>query len=119
VAIGTTLSAGETVGGSLPAPRVLKGRSNDRRQQMADSSTGRRQADVSPTAGDLIAVGQVDIHGARRDIGFEQIDVGPLAMSRHLEAAWPCVWRSSRFVQKMGRDSVFFAFCWVAAVVWG
>jgi predicted dinucleotide-binding enzyme len=104
LAIGHTDSAGETVARLAPGARVVKAFNTTGANNMADSryATGKLMMAI---AGDDAQAKNV-VMGLASDLGFEPIDCGPLAMSRHLEPM-AMVWIKLAIAQKMGRNFGF------------
>jgi predicted dinucleotide-binding enzyme len=104
LAIGHNDSAGETVARLAPGARVVKAFNTTGANNMADSHypTGKL---MMPVAGDDSAA-KATVMSLAADLGFEPIDVGPLAMSRHLEPM-AMVWIKLAIVQKLGRNFGF------------
>src|SRR3954470_18562963 len=101
LAIGHNDSAGETVARLAPGARVVKAFNTTGANNMADSSYAGGRL-MMPVAGDDAAAKSIVMQLAG-DLGFEPIDTGPLAMSRHLEPM-AMVWIKLAIAQKMGRN---------------
>ena len=104
LALGHTDSAGETVARLAPGARVVKAFNTTGANNMADSRHGGGKL-MMPVAGDDDAA-KATVMSLASDLGFEPIDVGPLAMSRHLEPM-AMVWIKLALVQKLGRNFGF------------
>ena len=104
LAIGHDDSAGETVARLAPGARVVKAFNTTGANNMADSRYGGGKL-MMPVAGDDAAA-KATVMSLAADLGFEPIDVGPLAMSRHLEPM-AMVWIKLALVQKLGRNFGF------------
>jgi predicted dinucleotide-binding enzyme len=104
LAIGHNDSAGETVARLASGARVVKAFNTTGANNMADSGYAGGKL-MMPIAGDDAAA-KSTVMALASDLGFEPIDVGPLAMSRHLEPM-AMVWIKLAIVQKMGRDFGF------------
>src|ERR1700736_3919590 len=104
LAIGHNDSAGETVARLAPGARVVKAFNTTGANNMEDSrySAGKL---VMLVAGDD-AQAKATTMSLVTDLGFEAVDAGPLAMSRHLEPM-AMVWIRLAIVQKLGRDFGF------------
>jgi predicted dinucleotide-binding enzyme len=104
LAIGHNDSAGETVARLAPGARVVKAFNITGANNMADSrySAGKL---VMLVAGDD-AQAKATTMALAADLGFEAVDVGPLAMSRHLEPM-AMVWIKLAIVQNLGRNFGF------------
>ena len=104
LAIGHSDSAGETVARLASGARVVKAFNTTGANNMADSAYSGGKL-LMPIAGDD-ATAKSTVMALANDLGFEPIDVGPLAMSRHLEPM-AMVWIKLAIVQKMGRNFGF------------
>jgi predicted dinucleotide-binding enzyme len=104
LAIGHDDSAGETVARLATGARVVKAFNTTGANNMADSRYGGGKL-MMPVAGDDAAA-KATVMSLAADLGFEPIDVGPLAMSRHLEPM-AMVWIKLALVQKLGRNFGF------------
>jgi 8-hydroxy-5-deazaflavin:NADPH oxidoreductase len=104
LAIGHTDSAGEMVARLAPHARVVKAFNTTGANNMTDSNYPGGKP-MMPVACDDAEAKKVVMRLAS-DIGFEPIDTGPLAMSRHLEAM-AVVWIKLAYAQKLGRDFAF------------
>jgi 8-hydroxy-5-deazaflavin:NADPH oxidoreductase len=104
LAIGHTDSAGEAVARLAPHARVVKAFNTTGANNMADSRYPAGKP-LMPVAGDDAEAKKV-VMGLAAEIGFDPIDTGPLAMSRHLEPM-AMVWIKLAFAQKLGRDFAF------------
>jgi predicted dinucleotide-binding enzyme len=104
LAIGYNDSAGETVARLAPGGRVVKAFNTTGANNMADSSYagGKLMMPVAGDDGDAKAT----VMALARELGFEPIDTGPLAMSRHLEPM-AMIWIKLALVQKLGRNFGF------------
>ena len=104
LAIGHNDSAGETVARLAPGARVVKAFNTTGANNMADSrySAGKL---VMLVAGDD-AQAKATTMSLVTDLGFEAVDAGPLAMSRHLEPM-AMVWIKLAIAQKLGRNFGF------------
>jgi predicted dinucleotide-binding enzyme len=104
LAIGQNDSADETVARLAPGARVVKAFNTTGANNMADSrySAGKL---VMLVAGDD-AQAKATTMSLASDLGFEAVDAGPLAMSRHLEPM-AMVWIKLAIVQKLGRNFGF------------
>jgi 8-hydroxy-5-deazaflavin:NADPH oxidoreductase len=104
LAIGHTDSAGETVARLAPQARVVKAFNTTGSNNMADSRYAGGKV-VMPIAGDDADAKRI-VMSLATDLGFEPIDTGALAMSRHLEAM-AMVWIKLAFAQGFGRNFGF------------
>jgi predicted dinucleotide-binding enzyme len=104
LAIGHNDSAGETVARLAPGARVVKAFNTTGANNMADGHYSMGKL-MMPVAGDDAAA-KATVMSLATDLGFEPIDVGPLAMSRHLEPM-AMVWIKLAIVQKLGRNFGF------------
>jgi len=104
LAIGHNDSAGETVARLAPGGRVVKAFNTTGANNMADSSYAGGKV-MMPVAGDD-SDAKATVMALARELGFEPIDTGPLAMSRHLEPM-AMVWIKLALVQKLGRNFGF------------
>jgi len=104
LAVGHDDSAGETVARLALGARVVKAFNTTGANNMADSRHGGGKL-MMPVAGDDDAA-KATVMSLASDLGFEPIDVGPLAMSRHLEPM-AMVWIKLALVQKLGRNFGF------------
>jgi 8-hydroxy-5-deazaflavin:NADPH oxidoreductase len=104
LAVGHTDSAGETVARLAPRAGVVKAFNTTGADNMADSRYGGGKL-MMPIAGDD-AEAKRTVMSLAGDLGFEPIDTGPLAMSRHLEPM-AMVWIKLAIAQKLGRDIGF------------
>src|SRR5713101_267614 len=101
LAVGHNDSAGETVARLAPGARVVKAFNTTGANNMADSGYSAGKL-VMLVAGDD-AQAKATTMSLAADLGFEAVDAGPLAMSRHLEPM-AMVWIKLAIVQKLGRD---------------
>jgi predicted dinucleotide-binding enzyme len=99
LAIGHTDSAGETIARLAAGAKVVKAFNTTGAHNMADSDYPGGQL-VMPVAGDDTPAKETVIKLAA-DLGFDAIDVGPLAMSRYLEPM-AMLWIKLATSQKMG-----------------
>jgi predicted dinucleotide-binding enzyme len=104
LAVGHNDSAGETVARLASGARVVKAFNTTGANNMADSAYSGGKL-MMPIAGDDTTA-KSTVMTLASDLGFEPIDVGPLAMSRHLEPM-AMVWIKLAIVQKMGRNFGF------------
>ena len=104
LAVGHGDSAGEVVARLAPGARVVKAFNTTGANNMADGrySDGKL---MMPVAGDD-ADAKRTVLSLAADLGFEGVDVGPLAISRYLEPM-AMVWIKLALTQKMGRDFGF------------
>jgi predicted dinucleotide-binding enzyme len=104
LAVGHTDSAGETVARLSPGARVVKAFNTTGANNMADS--GYRGGKLMMAVAGDDAEAKRTVMSLAGDLGFEPIDTGPLAMSRHLEPM-AMVWIKLAIAQKLGRDMGF------------
>jgi predicted dinucleotide-binding enzyme len=104
LAVGHNDSAGETVARLAPGARVVKAFNTTGANNMADSGYSAGKL-VMLVAGDD-AQAKATTMSLAADLGFEAVDAGPLAMSRHLEPM-AMVWIKLAIVQKLGRNFGF------------
>src|SRR5919202_219555 len=104
LAIGHDDSAGETVARLATGARVVKAFNTTGANNMADSSYDGGKL-MMPVAGDDAEAKRI-VMSLASELGFEPIDTGPLAMSRHLEPM-AMVWIKLAIAQKMGRNFGF------------
>src|SRR5262245_50413300 len=83
LAVGFNDSGGETVARLAPGARVVKAFNTTGANNMADSRYAAGKL-MMPVVGDD-ATAKATVMSLAADLGFEPVDVGPLAMSRHLE----------------------------------
>ena len=104
LALGFSDSAGETIARLAPAAKVVKAFNTTGANNMTNSkyAAGRLMMAV---AGDDAAAKKT-VMGLAADLGFEPVDVGPLAMSRHLEPL-AMLWIKLAYAQGMGREFGF------------
>jgi predicted dinucleotide-binding enzyme len=104
LALGFSDSAGETVARLASGARVVKAFNTTGANNMADSKYPGGKL-MMPVAGDDAAAKQT-VMSLASELGFEPIDVGPLAMSRHLEPM-AMTWIKLAYAQGMGREFGF------------
>jgi predicted dinucleotide-binding enzyme len=104
LAVGHDDSAGETVARLAPGARVIKAFNTTGSANMTNSKYAGGKL-MMPVAGDDAEAKQT-VMALARDLGFEPVDVGPLAMSRHLEPL-AMLWIKLALVQKLGMDFGF------------
>jgi 8-hydroxy-5-deazaflavin:NADPH oxidoreductase len=104
LALGHSDSAGETVARLAPAARVVKAFNTTGANNMVDSRYGAGKL-LMLVAGDD-GEAKASVMSLANDLGFEAVDAGPLAMSRHLEPM-AMVWIKLALVQKLGRNFGF------------
>jgi predicted dinucleotide-binding enzyme len=104
LALGHNDSAGETVARLALGARVVKAFNTTGANNMADSRYDGGKL-MMPIAGDD-AKAKATVMSLANELGFEAIDVGALAMSRHLEPM-AMVWIKLAMEQNMGRNFGF------------
>jgi predicted dinucleotide-binding enzyme len=104
LALGFSDSAGEAVARLAQGARVVKAFNTTGANNMADSIYPGGKL-MMPVAGDDADAKQA-VMTLASDLGFEPIDVGPLAMSRHLEPM-AMTWIKLAYAQAMGREFGF------------
>ena len=104
LALGFSDSAGETVARLADGATVVKAFNTTGANNMANNkySAGRI---MMPVAGDD-ADAKKTVMALASDLGFEPVDAGPLAMSRHLEPM-AMVWIKLAYAQGLGREFGF------------
>ena len=104
LALGFSDSAGETVARLAKGARVVKAFNTTGANNMVDSHYSGGKI-MMPVAADDAAAKETAMALAS-DLGFEPIDAGPLAMSRHLEPL-AMLWIKLAYAQGMGREFGF------------
>jgi predicted dinucleotide-binding enzyme len=104
LALGFSDSAGETVARLAKGARVVKAFNTTGANNMAASRYPGGKVMMPVAADDAAAKRSVMALAA--DLGFEPIDAGPLAMSRHLEPL-AMLWIKLAYAQGMGREFGF------------
>jgi len=104
LALGFSDSAGETVARLARGARVVKAFNTTGANNMADSKYAAGKL-MMPVAGDDAAAKKI-VMALAADLGFEPVDAGPLAMSRHLEPM-AMTWIKLAYAQGMGREFGF------------
>ena len=105
LAVGFADSGGETVARLAPGARVVKAFNTTGANNMSDSRYAGHTHLMMPVAGDD-AHAKATVMGLAGDLGFDPVDAGPLAMSRHLEPM-AMLWIKLAIAQRMGRDFGF------------
>ena len=100
LAVGHTDSGAETLQRLAPGARVVKCFNTVGVEVMANPKVGGRAATMF-LCGDDPAARQT-VHGLARGLGFDAVDVGPLANARLLEPA-AALWVHLAMVEKLGR----------------
>ena len=103
--IGHTTSGGEQVACWANSARVVKAFNTTGANNMSDSRYAGHTHLMMPVAGDD-AHAKATVMGLAGDLGFDPVDAGPLAMSRHLEPM-AMLWIKLAIAQRMGRDFGF------------
>jgi len=104
LALGFSDSAGETVARLAKGARVVKAFNTTGANNMADSHYSGGKI-MMPVAADDAAAKET-VMALAADLGFEPVDAGPLAMSRHLEPL-AMLWIKLAYAQGMGREFGF------------
>jgi predicted dinucleotide-binding enzyme len=104
LALGFTDSAGETVARLASGAKVMKAFNTTGANNMANTKYAGGKI-MMPVAGDDAEAKKV-VMGLASDLGFEPVDAGPLAMSRHLEPM-AMVWIKLAYAQGLGREFAF------------
>jgi len=104
LALGFTDSAGETVARLASGAKVVKAFNTTGANNMANTKYAGGKI-MMPVAGDDAEAKKV-VMGLASDLGFEPVDAGPLAMSRHLEPM-AMVWIKLAYAQGLGREFAF------------
>ena len=104
LALGFSDSAGETVARLAQGARVVKAFNTTGANNMANAKYADGKL-MMPVAGDD-ADAKKTAMALASDLGFEPIDVGPLAMSRHVEPM-AVTWIKLAYAQGMGREFGF------------
>src|SRR3954464_6435174 len=104
LALGFSDSAGETVARLSPRARVVKAFNTTGAGNMANSLYPGGKI-MMPIAGDDAEAKKI-VMSLASDLGFEPVDAGPLAMSRHLEPM-AMLWIKLAYAQGMGTEFGF------------
>jgi predicted dinucleotide-binding enzyme len=104
LALGFNDSAGETVARLAAGARVVKAFNTTGANNMTNANYPAAKLWM-PVAGDDAAAKKA-VMGLAAELGFEAVDAGPLAMSRHLEPM-AMVWIKLAYAQGLGRDIGF------------
>ena len=104
LALGFSDSAGETVARLAKGARVVKAFNTTGANNMAESRYPGGKVMMPVAADDATA--KRNVMALAADLGFEPIDAGPLAMSRHLEPL-AMLWIKLAYAQGMGREFGF------------
>lgn len=104
LALGFTDSAGETVARLAPGARVVKAFNTTGAGNMAESRYPSGKLAMMLAGDDAAA--KKTVASLAADLGFEPVDVGPLAMSRHLEAM-AMLWIKLAYAQGLGMNFGF------------
>ncbi len=104
LALGFDYSGGEVVARIVPRARVVKAFNTTGAGNMANSHYPGGKL-MMPVAGDD-AEAKKTVMALAADLGFEPVDVGPLAMSRHLEPM-AVAWIKLAYAQGMGPEFGF------------
>src|ERR1041385_4185660 len=104
LALGFSDSAGETVARLASGAKVVKAFNTTGANNMANSKYAAGKI-MMPVRGDDAAAKKT-VMGFAADLGFEPVDAGPLAMSRHLEPM-AMTWIKLAYAQGMGREFGF------------
>jgi len=104
LALGFSDSAGETVARHAKGARVVKAFNTTGANNMANSKYAAGKL-MMPVAGDD-APAKKTVMALAADLGFEPVDAGPLAMSRHLEPM-AMTWIKLAYAQGLGREFGF------------
>jgi predicted dinucleotide-binding enzyme len=104
LALGFSDSAGETVARLSPRARVAKAFNTTGAGNMGNSSYPGAKI-MMPVASDD-AEGKKIVMSLASDLGFEPVDAGPLAMSRHLEPL-AMLWIKLAYAQGLGMNFGF------------
>ena len=104
LALGFSDSAGETVARLARGARVVKAFNTTGANNMANSKYAAGKL-MMPVAGDDAAAKKT-VMALAADLGFELVDAGPLAMSRHLEPM-AMTWIKLAYAQGLGREFSF------------
>jgi predicted dinucleotide-binding enzyme len=104
LALGFSDSAGETVARLASGAKVVKAFNTTGANNMANSTYAGGKV-MMPVAGDD-ADAKKAVMGLAADLGFEPVDAGPLAMSRHLEPM-AMLWIKLAYAQGLGREFAF------------
>ncbi len=104
LALGFSDSAGETVARLAKGARVVKAFNTTGANNMANSKYAAGKL-MMPVAGDDAAAKKT-VMALAADLGFEPVDAGPLAMSRHLEPM-AMFWIKLAYAQGLGREFGF------------
>ena len=104
LAVGFDDSAGETVARLAPGARVVKAFNTTGAENMANARAFAVRP-MMPVAGDDAAA-KAAVRKLAEELGFDAVDAGPLAMSRHLEPL-AMLWIKLAYAQGFGRDFAF------------
>ena len=104
LALGFSDSAGETVARLSPRARVVKAFNTTGAGNMANSLYPGAKIMMPVASGD--AEGKKIVMSLASDLGFEPVDAGPLAMSRHLEPL-AMLWIKLAYAQGLGMNFGF------------
>jgi NADPH-dependent F420 reductase len=97
-------SGGEQVAGLAPEARVVKAFNTTGFENMQNPKYPEAAASMF-YAGDDFAAKKV-VHGLIKDLGFDPVDVGPLAQAQALEVL-ASLWGTLAYSQKLGRGIAF------------
>jgi predicted dinucleotide-binding enzyme len=104
LALGFNDSAGETVARLAKSARVVKAFNTTGAGNMADTSYAGGKLMMAVAGDDAEA--KKTVMGLASDIGFDPVDVGPIAMSRQLEPL-AVVWIMLAYAQRQGMNFGF------------
>jgi len=104
LSVGTTSSGAEVVAAHVPTAKVVKAFNTTGAENLADPTYPGGPI-VLPVCGDDADAKQV-VTGLAHDLGFEVVDVGPLASARYTEP-FAMLWISLAIRSGLGRDYAF------------